>query len=75
MGLGAPLRVTMVTQSGTVAIQTGTEVEGGVTGEMVVGTVVAPEERMAEARVASWGVEEVGARVGKVIGEGRRVRV
>ncbi|KAF8251215.1 hypothetical protein K440DRAFT_101524 [Wilcoxina mikolae CBS 423.85] len=74
MGLGVPLRVTLATRNGSVAIQTGTEVEGGTTGEMVVGTIVAPEERMAEARVASWGVEEVAVRVGRVIGEGRKGR-
>lgn len=71
MGLGAPLRLTVATRGGAVVMQTGTEVDGGVPGEMVVGTVIAPAERMAEARVASWGVEEVAARVGKVIGEGR----
>ncbi|KAF8467281.1 hypothetical protein BDZ91DRAFT_633856, partial [Kalaharituber pfeilii] len=33
----------------------------GVVGEhmMLVGTVVAPADRLAEARLASWGVEEV----------------
>lgn len=74
MGLGVPLRVTVGTRAGAVVMQTGTEVEGGVTGDMVVGTVVAPEERMAEARVASWGVEEVAGRVGRVIGKGRSTR-
>ncbi|CCX33770.1 hypothetical protein FPQ18DRAFT_337056 [Pyronema domesticum] len=68
MGLGMPLRVTIQTAKGTVAIQTG-DAESG---EMVVGTVVAPEGMMAEARVASWGVEECAKRVAKVMAEGRR---
>ena len=55
-------------------MQTGTEVEGAPAGDMVVGVVLAPEERMAEARVASWGVEEVAAGVGRVVAEGRRAR-
>lgn len=46
-------------------IQTATEED-----EMLVGTVVAPGERLAEARVASWGVEEVARRFMKSAGEG-----
>jgi predicted regulator of Ras-like GTPase activity (Roadblock/LC7/MglB family) len=70
MGLGEPLRVTITTQRGTVVMQTGSEAGEG--GEMVVGTVVAPEDKMAEARVASWSVQQCAERVGRVIGEGRR---
>ncbi|KAI5777216.1 hypothetical protein EDC01DRAFT_409691 [Geopyxis carbonaria] len=70
MGLGVPLRVTLTTKDGTAVIQSATRVEQDA--ELVVGTVVGPEDKMAEARVASWGVEEVGKRVGKVIAEGRR---
>ncbi|KAA8912461.1 hypothetical protein FN846DRAFT_933194 [Sphaerosporella brunnea] len=68
MGLGEPLRVSIATRHGLVVVQTGEAVQG----EMVVGTVVAPEEREAEARVASWGVHEVVGRVARVVGEGRR---
>jgi len=69
MGLGQPLRVTLATKAGTTVVQTGTEVDGG---EILVGSVVAPEDKIAEARVASWGVEETARRVGRVIAEGRR---
>lgn len=65
MGLGRPLRVTLATSAGTAVIQTATEED-----EMLVGTVVAPGERLAEARVASWGVEEVARRFMKSAGEG-----
>lgn len=65
MGLGRPLRVTLATRAGTAVIQTATEEE-----EMLIGTVVAPAERLAEARVASWGVEEVARRFMKSAGEG-----
>lgn len=74
MGLGVPKRITVETVRGAVVMQTGTEVDGAPHGDMVVGVVLAPEERMAEARVASWGVEEVAARVGRVVAEGRRAR-
>jgi len=74
MGFGVPKRITVSTTRGAVAMQTGTEVEGAPSGDMVVGVVLAPEERMAEARVASWGVEEVAGRVGRVVAEGRRAR-
>lgn len=71
MGLGVPVRVTVTTRAGTAVIQTGSQVASG---EMVVGTVVGPVERVADARVASWGVEEVAGRVGRVIGEARGER-
>lgn len=64
MGLGRPLRVTLATRAGTAVIQTATEDD-----EMLIGTVVAPAERLAEARVASWGVEEVARRFVKSAGE------
>ena len=68
-------RVTVATRrSAAVVIQTGTEVDGGAVGDMLVGTVVAPVGRAADARVASWGVEEVADRVGRVIAEGRVMR-
>lgn len=37
--------------------------EGAVAGPMLVGTVVAPAGQMAEAMVASWGVEDVAKRL------------
>ena len=59
----------MTTREGGVVVQTATETEGG---EAIVGTVMAPGEMVAEARLASLKVAEVGRRVGKVICEGRR---
>ncbi|KAL7267894.1 hypothetical protein RUND412_009503 [Rhizina undulata] len=38
---------------------------------MLVGTVIAPGDRMAEARMASWGVEEVAKRFQKSAGDGQ----
>jgi hypothetical protein len=71
MGLGTPLRVTMTTKEGATVIQTATETEGG---EAIVGTVMAPDGKVAEARLASARVTEVGRRVGKVLCEGRRMQ-
>lgn len=72
------MRVTATSGRGTTVVQTATaEGEVGEVGEgreVVVGTVTAPEERGAEARVASWAVEEVAGRVLKVIVEGRNAR-
>lgn len=39
-------------------------------GEMLVGTVIAPADMLAEARMASWGIEEVARRFQKSAGEG-----
>lgn len=71
MGLGQPLRVTLATRGGAAVIQTVT-MAGEEDGEegMLVGTVVAAAERLAEARMASWGVEEVARRFQKSAGEG-----
>lgn len=38
---------------------------GGGNGEMLVGTVIAKADRLAEARMVSWGVEEVARRFQK----------
>ncbi|CUS14073.1 unnamed protein product, partial [Tuber aestivum] len=38
---------------------------GGGSGEMLVGTVIAKVDRLAEARMVSWGVEEVARRFQK----------
>ncbi|KAG0638031.1 hypothetical protein HOY80DRAFT_1049247 [Tuber brumale] len=38
---------------------------GGGNGEMLVGTVIAKVDRLAEARMVSWGVEEVARRFQK----------
>ncbi|KAG0131675.1 hypothetical protein HOY82DRAFT_331282 [Tuber indicum] len=38
---------------------------GGSNGEMLVGTVIAKVDRLAEARMVSWGVEEVARRFQK----------
>ncbi|RPA91115.1 hypothetical protein L873DRAFT_1715390 [Choiromyces venosus 120613-1] len=67
MGLGRPLRVTLATASGAAVIQTATVDEGGGGGggEMLVGTVIAKADRLAEARMVSWGVEEVARRFQK----------
>lgn len=66
MGLGTPLRVTIATAAGAAVIQTAT-VEAGKEREMLVGTVVARADRLAEARLASWGVEEVARRFQKTV--------
>lgn len=70
MGLGQPVRVTLTTNQGTAVIQTGI-IEPGKEDDSIVATVVAPEEKMAEARVASWGVENVSNVVGKVLNDGQ----
>ena len=49
-------------------IQTASETEGG---ETIIGTVVAPEARAAEALLASYGITEVGKKVGQVLFEAR----
>ncbi|KAI5797438.1 hypothetical protein DFH27DRAFT_483762 [Peziza echinospora] len=87
MGLGVPLRVTLSTGNGTAVIQTGTLPEGdeerddengeghigGLNGEhlMLVGTVIAPADRLADARIASWGVEDVARKFQKYMHEGK----
>jgi len=38
---------------------------GSGNGEMLVGTVIAKADRLAEARMVSWGVEEVARRFQK----------
>ncbi|KAI5820176.1 hypothetical protein BZA77DRAFT_349594 [Pyronema omphalodes] len=66
MGLGAPLRVTLETKKGLTVMHTAhTESQGS--SEAVVGTVVAPEGKMADARVASRKVEACAAKVAKVL--------
>ncbi|TGZ79675.1 hypothetical protein EX30DRAFT_372972 [Ascodesmis nigricans] len=70
MGLGQPLRVTLTTNNGTAVIQTGV-IEPGKEDDSIVASVVAPEEKMAEARVASWGVDNVSKVVSKVLTEGK----
>lgn len=61
----------MTTRDGATVVQTATETEGG---EAIIGTVMAPMEKVAEARLASARVTEVGRRVGKMICEGRRAQ-
>lgn len=68
MGLGTHLRVTMTTGDCRTIIQTASETEGG---ETIIGTVVAPEARAAEALLASYGITEVGKKVGQVLFEAR----
>ena len=38
---------------------------------MLVGTVVAPGDRLAEARIASWGVEDVARKVQRYMRDGK----
>lgn len=40
-------------------------------GVMLVGTVIAPGDRLAEARIASWGVEEVARKFQKYMSDGK----
>lgn len=51
-------------EEGEVASEYGA-VAVGAEGDMLVGTVVATADRLAEARMASWGVEEVARRFQK----------
>lgn len=38
---------------------------------MLVGTVIAPGDRLAEARIASWGVEEVARKFQRYMCDGK----
>ena len=38
---------------------------------MLVGTIVAPGDRLAEARIASWGVEDVARKVQRYMRDGK----
>lgn len=54
----------------------GNGVRGGVVGGsgervMLVGTVIAPGDRLAEARIASWGVEEVARKFQRFMCDGK----
>lgn len=40
-------------------------------GVMLVGTVIAPGDRLAEARIASWGVEEVARKFQRFMCDGK----
>lgn len=46
---------------------------GGKEGErmMLVGTVVAPRERLADARIASWGVEDMARKLQRCLSDGK----
>ena len=44
---------------------------GAVEEIMLVGTVVAPGDRLAEARIASWGVEDVARKVQRYMRDGK----
>jgi hypothetical protein len=70
MGLGVPFRVTLETKKGLTVMHTA-HMECEESPEVVVGTVVAPEGTMADARVASRRVEACAAKVFKVMLEER----
>lgn len=46
-------------------------VGGSGEGVMLVGTVIAPGDRLAEARIASWGVEEVARKFQRFMCDGK----